>query len=182
MATGKVDSINYSAAVDAARAQAKLHKPFVDLADALEKIGSLDNAKKENEQALLVLSAEKEKLSGEIKSLKAKLDKGLSDIAGEVTAAKEAAANDLNAAKNEAEAIIESAKTKAAGKIAEAELKAKQIVANANAELSVMNGKVNEARSALNIALEQQKLAQAELDNINQKIDAAKAKVANLLG
>jgi type VI protein secretion system component VasK len=170
-----------NSAVDAIRKQARLYEPLVKVADALEKIGSLDNAKKEHEKEINLLAIEKDKLSKEVKGLKAKLEDGLANVQGAVANYVAQADTDVLAAKELSARLIADAKEKAVKIIDNANAKGDAIVLRANSELLSLNEKASNAQEATKEALELQSSAQLELDNINKKIEAAKAKVAGLL-
>ena len=168
-------------AVDAIRKQARLYEPLVKVADELEKIGSLDNARKEHEASIASLSAEKAKLSKEVKGLKDKLNDGLAEIKDAIDAEKSRSIAECSVIKAEADKALAKAKEKAKRIIDDATAKGDAIVVRANAELLSLNEQASNAQLEIKEAIAQQEAAQLELDNINKKIEAAKAKVSALL-
>lgn len=179
--TTEKTNIDFSNAVNAVRQQARFYKPLVDLADTLEKLGSLDNSKNEILADIVTLNKEKAVLTTDVNSLKAKRDKGHKEIEESINEIKEKANATLLAAKEEASSILSTANETALNKIKEAEIKADSIIVASNAKANEYELKAIEAQTKLDEIITAKDAAQASLDEINQKLEAAKAKVAGLL-
>lgn len=168
-------------AADAIRASIKMYKNLAEYADFLEGIGSLEQAKAEAERAC----AQSKQLAAESKErlhaigLEVATQRDI--LTGENKEAKLIAANTVRRAQEEAVLIKERAATEAEAVIANAVASGASQKAALSAELVAVQAKLKAADAELAQVARAKGDAQAELDIITGKIEAAKAQIANLL-
>ena len=168
-------------AADSIRNLARAYKNIVVVADVLESIGQLDQAKAERASALkradedLIAAKESIRLENEKREAIAKL------TADEEAAARLHISEILADAERRAESFVAQANYDAAQKSIEATDKASKIQSDAKTAVSQYKKQVDELRieadAIKNTVIEKR----AELDKIEQAIEQARKKVASLL-
>jgi chromosome segregation ATPase len=143
----------FTDAADAIKRQLKTMEQWQVAAEALEGLGSLDNATKEATAAMQAAQKERDAVMAEVAKAKA-----------DAKAAKDKVAATLLTAEAEAEKIVNEAKEKASGVEASAKSQAEEIVALAKANAAAMSS-----------------TARANLDTLKQQTDAADFKLKETL-
>lgn len=150
--------------VEEIRSLARTFQSVINLAEALDKVGSLENAISERTGRIAALDAETESLNKVVQKLKktnAELEEKATDI---IANALTDAAHIRSTAEEEAKAAL-----------GEANAKADRITGNANKVDSELSDKVNAVNATLNAKY-------AELAEVEGKLEKAKASINKLLG
>jgi predicted nucleic acid-binding Zn-ribbon protein len=152
--------MSYSQAADEVRKILKGFRAVEQVSEALEKVGSLENAAKEAEKRLA----------------------DLNDQCDRARAAANMALVDVQGARDEAKRIKTEAIAKADQKVSKAQADALNIIENAKAEAVVIETAVTTWQANLSDLKDACKSASEELAAIEKKIAAAKKQVAAILG
>lgn len=169
-------------AVDAIRKLARMFEPMTNVADVLEKVGSLDNAQKEHEKALVALSAEKESLGAEVKKLKAKAKEASDKINADISDAKLEAEAILNEARATSETLIADGKAKANLIEQKAAQKAKESEKQSEDSVKAAQSALKEESIKLSAITQEIEDKSKELEELKGAIDGTRAKLSALLG
>lgn len=153
-------SMSYNQAADEVRKILKGFRAVEQVSEALEKVGSLENATKEAEKRLDSLNAQ----------------------GTAATCALKATEEEVQAAKDEAKKIKAKAKEQADAILGKAQDQATTLVADAILAVDAKTKSVASAQAELTVITAAIAGASAELEAIEKKIAAAKKQVATILG
>lgn len=167
--------------VDAVRKLVRLIEPLGQVADALDKVGALENAIKEHERDLKKLADQKAKAELNAITAEAKVDAAREQAAKEVAAAQSVAEKIVVDAQSEAVAIKDKAKTGADALIARATADAASAKASLNAQIGELQAKLAGLQGEVEAAGKARDAAAAELEEIEKKVAAAKSKLKAFL-
>ena len=174
-------AVNLMEVTDQVKTWANRNRAIIALADALEQIGSLDQARAEAESRLAVARVELDEVAKQVEEAKA-LGEG---IKAEVDRLREEALNEAAKVKSDA---YDAAATMMQEATARAEEMVKSAAETARLSLDALKGDMNEAakaaqdaRAERNAALDERDAARDELAEIQKRIAAAKAEAKRLL-
>lgn len=170
------------AAADAVRASIRQYKQLANFADALENLGSIEQAVKENTVKLESLRKEVSLVQGNITIANAQLENTIKQAATVKAEAKEV----LDAANKQANDIVFIAKqnAQAEGKtiVEKAQAKAREVIEQAESKVLDVQAKEAEIISATAQAVKALEEKQKELAELEVKINEIKSQASRLLG
>lgn len=158
---------NLSHAADSIKSMAAKFKGFLEVADALDKIGSIEQA--ERDAIIAKDKAYKDLEEGKM---------ALAELQGDY----EAADKKLIEIQKACVAKEEAAKAKAIDIVSEANKTAEQIIKNAEFKKTEFDKYVAQKNDALNLINSEISQKKAEYDNIVEKIKEVKAKLSAFVG
>lgn len=151
-------------AIEAVKLQARTFQAVIDLANALESIGSVEQAQREASLALHKLGQEREALQAELATLRVELDTQHATARQIVQDAEHAARQARESTQRTCEEMLRAAKAEG-----------DEIQTNARAAED--GARILTARAAADV-----KAARAELAELTEKITRAKEAMAKILG
>lgn len=173
--------MSLNAAADAIRASIRQYKQLAEYADAIERIGSLEQAEKDAKAAADVARAELAGVQKSLSDAKDKLKAAKDMIEAEAAARAQLAAESIRRAQEEAVAIKERAKTDAEVILINATARGASDKALLDAKISEVSASLNRKNAELAEVAALRDDAQKELDRLNARIDDAKARIAAIL-
>jgi predicted nucleic acid-binding Zn-ribbon protein len=161
---------------------ASLYRDMEAAAEALEQIGSLDQAAEEAKKAVTLAQAELANLNGKKDDARRKVTEAEEKAEAIKTQAEQQVAETLRAAQERADATVANGRAIAEAAIAEAKGKAASAIAAAEDRIAVLRDTGDLVREEVaKLRLERNK-AQDELIAIEDKLAAARDELRKLLG
>jgi len=161
---------------------ASLYRDMEAAAEALEEIGSLEQATEESKKAVAAAQAELATLNGKKDDAKRNVAEAEEKAAAIKTQADQDAAETLRAAQERADATIANGRAIAQAAITEARGKAAAAVAAAEQRVTVLQDAGDLVRGELEGLRQARNKAQDELTAIENKLAAARDELRKLLG
>lgn len=161
---------------------ATLYKDMTDAAEALEQIGSLEQAADEAAKATASAKGELATTQAELSKAKDKLAaaKATAQEIGEQAAAEALVIQDK--AQTDAVAIITQAKQDATGIIGGAKYRAEAIVASGNSQYEVLTGNIAVLKEQYGVLNSDVQAKRRELASLEDKLNTARDGLRKLLG
>jgi len=154
----------FNAAANTIRSWAEHYKELVDLADLLQRLGSLDNV--ESEQNARAQAARSNAEAEERRFL-------------DIQASSKGVMSD---AQKVAQQVVADAQDKAQGLVNDAQAKASGLVESAKAHKADIDALASQREAQAKDAQQKEVAAQTELATLEAKISAAKAQIVKILG
>jgi chromosome segregation ATPase len=148
-----------------------------DLAEALESVGSIEQAEKEGRSALKRTQEELSAAKDELDSLRSKIG----DSEASIRASEKASSDASRSALEVAQSAIDKARAEALGIIESAEKQSAAIAAKASYEKSKSWGEVDRAKRELEDLEQKSAQVQRDIDNFLKEFEAAKEEAASVL-
>lgn len=169
-------------AADAIRRAAKMYENFQIAAQALDRVGSLEQAEQEATARTEAAKREAEIAKAELGAITEETEDAIAKRDGVIADTNAECARILASAEAAAQEKMAQAGENAQAIVREAQSNAASIVAAARAEANGIHDSVAAAAAAKDAAEVARDAAQRELDELNGKIQAAKEQIAKLLG
>lgn len=172
---------DYTQAVEAIRRMAAMFQPMTDVANALEKIGSIEQAASEAELKRAVALREHESVMDQLHIAKDGIKEARTNAQTILDESRAEAARILAAAHDEAASIVAAANADAESLHRDASDKAAAQISQVGAQLATMQAKYDSMQSDLEaISAEVTKLSEAR-DTAKAQYEAIRAQVAKLI-
>lgn len=169
-------------AADAIRASIRQFKALSEFADALEKVGSIEQAEKEANAATNTARAEADKAKEQANKANQVLAQLQETTRLKLIENEQLEKDWTEKAQAEVLELKTNAKEKANRAVQEAQTKADSLIAGAQSKLIELNAQVSDTRTTLKQLEAEVIAAETELKLVTDKIANAQAKIARLLG
>lgn len=167
-----MDYIN-PAVIDGIRKNAKVFQAIIDIANELEKIGSLENAGREAETRLGALRGSEKNLSEEL----TKLREDIAKLSGDKAEHLERIEGLMAQAQRNAEAVVQDAKNLSADIIAKANKQADSMIGDALARAAAVDAKTQDAQVILDGINAEISAKMVERDSIQFALDELRKRI-----
>jgi chromosome segregation ATPase len=162
------------------RRMAVMFQDMVAAADAMEKIGVVEQATQEAAQQRLDAEAARDTARQELTRARQEIERINSDLAERVVAAQEQARGIVAGAESRSEEIVEAAEAKAREIVVTGQAQASDELANMANQLAAMQAKLTELTEEANAAILVKDKAEAEAREAEAKLGKVQAQIRKL--